>query len=335
MPGIQSAVEGNWPAWATSTFASAQVKAYEQLNKRIQTNLMLRAGFATTPSGQTRIEMWQESLTKAREVGALVVANNFTFKGESAQRISTLAKHRRRSKPIPANDIAAAVASLVFDLRSNDSDQPGPDGDYALEKTRQLLWQLIDYADSYATSEYRNLTNVKQFSFGALPLSPTKMGNVVKTVRSYAVERYSFNFEFFWSRLQAVAQKDKDFSGVVEAAKTQLDFLIACSFLAAVWSFLWTVWLVASAGPPGIFLAVSLLGPLSSWVWYRVAAVHYRTFADLLRSAVDLFRLPLLQSLHFPLPDGVQEEREIWYNLDSLHSLYELRDCRYVHPKPL
>jgi hypothetical protein len=245
-----------------------------------------------------------------------------------------LATLRRQSRAIPGYDIInRAVGELVLDLRANNAQQPGPGQDYALEYTRDLLWQLIDYAEQFLINEYRQLVNKRQFTFGSWPLAPTQMGNVAKTIQSYAVKRYDFNFEFFWTRMQLALQKDKEFGPVLESAKTQLDFLVSCSFLTFLWSVFWGTCLFLTAGPVWLFLAVTLGGPVLAWVWYRVALVHYRTFADVLRTSVDLFRLDLLAQLHYPRPDGVKEERELWETVDALHSLYELRDIRYVHPK--
>ena len=80
--------------------------------------------------------------------------------------------------------------------------------------------------------------------------------------------------------------------------------------------------------PTWVLLAVALLGPMLAYGWCRTALAHYRTFADLLRSSVDLFRFNLLSALHYPLPVGVKEEREFWEMLDRLNVLFEIRAVR-------
>src|SRR4029077_15682683 len=125
-------------------------------------------------------------------------------------------------------------------------------------------------ANQYAPSQYRSLVTRRQFEFGSLPLAPTRMGNVARSVQSYAVERYDFNFELFWSRLQLPAQKDKDFGALLQGAKTQLDFLVSCSALTFLWTLIWAIWLFASSGPVLAFVGVAILGPLAAYAWYRV-----------------------------------------------------------------
>lgn len=334
LPAIQSLMEGNWPSRVSSFFVPAQMTHFERLGDRIAENSRLRGGLGTTSTGETQAQRWQESLTIALEQGtAIAGTNNYTFRNASARAVERLADRRRHSRAIPANDINAAVVDLVFDLRANNTDRPGPDNDFALEKTRARLWELIEYDEQFALTEYRLLINKCRFTFGALPLAPTAMGNIAKTIQSYAVERYDLNFEFFWSRLQPIVQKDAQFGPILQSAKTQLDFLISSSFLTFVWTALWGPWLFLTSGPQWLFLGVTLLGPLLSWTWYRIAVAHYRVFADVLRTAVDLFRFDLLTALRIPLPTGVQDEYVLWEKLDAVHSLNERNDLRYIHPR--
>ncbi len=334
LPAIQSLMEGNWSQWLVSVFAPSQVKRYERINREIEKNRRLRGAFANPTGGQSQADRWKAALTTARIHGTdHVAANNYNMEATSALHITELSRSRLHSRAIPADDIGLAVTQFVLDLRGNNADQPGPNGDNALERIRQLLWDLIDYANEYAASQYRLLVAIRQSTFGSFPLAPTRMGNVAKSVQNYAIERYDFNFEFFWSRLQFIVQRDKDFGAVLQAAKTQLDFLISCSALTLLWAALWAPWLYLSSGPIWVFVAVAVVGPLAAYGWYRVAVTQYRTLADLLRSSVDLFRLDLLTQLQYARPETVYEERDLWGSVDGLHALYELRDLRFAPPK--
>ena len=335
LPAIQSLMEGNSPSWLVAIFAPSQMNHYERLEQEIAENLKLRGSFGTTPVGRTRAQIWQASLMTARQVGnqAAAAINNYTSQADSAREVGKLARLRRRARAIRGDAINSAVAGLVLDLRSNNSDLAGPDHDFGLETTRQLLWDLIIYADQYAAAQYRSLLTRRQFNFGPLPLAPTRMGNIARTVQGYAVDRYEFNFELLWSRLQLPAQRDKDFGPLLQAAKTQLDFLISCSSLTFLLALIWAPWLCVSSGPAVLFLAIALLGPLVSYAWYCVAVAQYRTLADLLRTSVDLFRFDLLAALKFSQPDGVEEERHLWRTVDAMHVLQELYDLRYTRPK--
>ena len=289
--------------------------------------------FGTTPAGQTQAEVWRSQLLTARLAGSGKV-NTYTYDKPSAREVRRLARLRRAARPVSSTEVNTAVTNLIWELRNNDANGPGPHGDSALDNIHQSLYGLIGYAHEYAAAERRSLIARQQFSFGSLPLAPTRMGNVARTVQAYTIERYNFNFELLWSRLQLPAQRDKDFGPVLQAAKTQLDFLISCSVLTLVATLAWIVWLPVTQGPAWLFFTIAVLGPMVGCVWYRVAVAQYRTLADLLRSAVDLFRFDVLTAMHYPIPDGVEAERLLWEKIDALHLLHEVTDLRLTPPKP-
>jgi hypothetical protein len=334
MPSIQSILEGNWPAPIAGLFVPAQMREFERAQEKAAKNRRLLGSFGTTATGKTQAELWQESLTNARVVGNNVPTNGYKFYFASAKAAFKLAQYRRKAQSVPSDEISDAVAKLAGDLRAHNADLPGPGNDFALEKSRQLLWDLIDYANDYARLEYRQLVTTREFSFGELPLAPTRMGNVAKTVHRYAIQRYDLNFALFWSRLQFLAQRDKEFGPFLQSAKTQLDFFIACASLTFLWTLTWSTWIYLTNGPLKLFVAVAAVGPLTAYIWYRIAVAQYRTFADLLRSSVDLFRLNLVTAMGYPLPNGVQEERELWHTIDRMHTLYEINDLRVVVSRP-
>jgi hypothetical protein len=333
LPATQSLLEGNWPAWMVHFFVPAQMRHLERLDGEVDGNAKLRGSFGTAATGQSRAQLWRETLKTARVAGNSQTGNAYTFQKPSAREVRRLARLRRSGRAIDGDDLNKTVTLLTFDLRANNADLAGTDNDKALEKTRLLLWKLIEYADEYAAAQYRQLMTQRHFSFGAWPLAPTRMGNVAKTIQYYSVQRYNFNFELFWSRLQLPVQRDKDFGSTLQDSKALLDLLISCSALTFVWAVVWAAWLYLSGGAAWLFAAVALVGPTLAYLWYRVAVAHYRTFADVLRSSVDLFRFSLLNALHYPSPDGVDQERELWRTIDALHALLEVRDLRYVDAK--
>jgi hypothetical protein len=194
LPTLQSLMEGlYWPTWIVAIFAPSQINRYERLNREIAESLRLRGAFGTAAGGQTRAQAWQASLRTAREVGNGVATNNYTNRAESAKQVGKLARRRRHARAISGTAINSAVAGLTLDLRVNNADLLGPDGDFALETTRQLLCDLIVYADQYGPARYRFLITKRQFAFGPHPLAPTRLGNIGKTVQGYAVDRYNLN----------------------------------------------------------------------------------------------------------------------------------------------
>jgi len=77
----------------------------------------------------------------------------------------------------------------------------------------------------------------------------------------------------------------------------------------------------------------SLVSPVIAYTWYRAAVAQYQTFADVLRTSLDLFRFNLLTDLHIALPDDLPEEQALWDTLHRVHSYYEPQPLHYQHPK--
>lgn len=127
-------------------------------------------------------------------------------------------------------------------------------------------------------------------------------------------------------------QKHKDFYGGLEDAKLQLDFLVACTWLCAATCVVWIVALPPLAGPWQAFLTLAIVGPVATRLCYWAAVQSYITFADLVRTAVDLYRFDLLRALHVDLPTRLGHERRLWQTLSMIASFgSEWNDVGYQH----
>lgn len=256
--------------------------------------------------------------------------NAFTMNSDAARAVAWLERLRQHNRVIRYSDLENAVSLVQSELVQNDADDPA---NPALENTRAKLKELIDYATDRAYSEELRLTNKQRFNFDSLRPAPTRMGNIANTVQSYAERRYKLNFEIFWSRMQRAIQKDSNFAPVLQQSKMQLDFLISCCVLTAIWSALWTTISLSTGAGKLAFALSSLIGPLIAYIWYRAAVAQYQTFADVLRTTLDLFRFNLLTDLHIALPDDLPEEQALWDTLNLVHSYYEPQPLHYQHPK--
>lgn len=282
-----------------------------------------------TKERRARPELFEVMLRSARMIGRRLNPNSLASDISARPELKRLAARRLKSLPIAGDDIARAVTLLCNDLKRHDANAKDEEGDAPLDLAQKQVLALMEYATQYAASRYRSLVNRAHFDFGAFPLAGTRMGNIARSVSEYAYQRYRLNFELFWPRLQLFAQKDKEFGAMLQGAQTQLDFLVSCSALTLFWTILWSVWLAVSQGPGYLFLGVALLGPGAAYILYCVAVAQYRTLANILRSAVDLYRFDLLESLHHGKPSSVGGESELWSNIDALHALYEIRDLKY------
>jgi hypothetical protein len=185
----------------------------------------------------------------------------------------------------------------------------------------QLLVKVIEYARDEAPDRERASFARREAEFGDdLPAS-TRLGNIAGSLASYTINRYNFDIDTFWSRLQLVLQqKDPASYGALIDAKTQLDFLVACWWFTVATAVVW-VPLFALAGEAPLGSAVAgALGVAVAAAVYRLAATAYASYANFVRACVDLNRFALLRAMHIALPSGIREERALWSALSQLSS---------------
>src|SRR5205807_9209633 len=101
-----------------------------------------------------------------------------------------------------------------------------------------------------------------------------------------------------WTRLQNSLQKDaKDYYAVLQDSKVQVDCLVTLCWLSALFTVFWACallfWIQDSTVAE--FLTAAIAGTAATIAFYMLACHSYRIFADVMRSAVDLFRFQVLQ----------------------------------------
>lgn len=237
----------------------------------------------------------------------------------SFPKIETLKQLRSASRGISSADLAEAVDLLAKDLSVADESAKDVAGNQPLFELWRDALKLGDYAEDYWSSEELRLFNERQSRFGLSYVAPTALGNVALTMQAYAITRYKLNLEKFWGDLQATLQVNaREFYAQLQDAKTQLDFLVTCCWL----SVLSTIGCVSIAATDResvvLFLILALGGPCVVYFFYFLAAKSYRSFAELVRIGVDLYRFHLLDCLHIARPRTVRDEWEVWTALQRL-----------------
>jgi hypothetical protein len=287
---------------------------------------------------------WRQTLSNASREGADTHTGTMTYDGKTGPAVEALNKVRnmyKQSKAIPHVDLEETVELLADALKTNDKRVKygrGQSAKLTLDEDQLELLILIDNAeDTWAAREVQAF-NEKEFQFGMGEIAPTAMGNIAQSMQSYTYSRYHLNLETFWSRLQLVLQSNKDFYANLLDTKTQLDFLVACYWLSGLTTVLWIALLLWGGHSIWPFLVVSVVGPLLSMSFYRLAVKNYLVFADIVRTGVDLYRFGLLQSLHVVLPHSIRDERATWQALERLSSYgqeeYELSYQHSDKPQP-
>jgi hypothetical protein len=230
--------------------------------------------------------------------------------------LGRLLKTRNKGAVITASDLKDSVSRLACVLWTNSVTLPNNADSIRLDRDAVLLENLIGYAVGKSEDEYIRRFNEKEFEFSRYTVAPTRMGNVAESVRGYALSRYGINLDFFWPRLQKTLQGQSDFYKTLQDAKTQLDFTVSMFWLTLASTAIWVALLPILSKTWLPLIGVWLFGPILAIIWYRMAVQNYRSFAELLRSCIDLFRLELLTEFKIPLPQDSQAEQQVWEQLN-------------------
>jgi hypothetical protein len=145
-----------------------------------------------------------------------------------------------------------------------------------------------------------------------VPLLPTRFGNVLRAAESYASdpERYGMDSVFFWPRLFSVLPKQLRTS--LSAARADMEQMIVASALALLAAAFAILFGLIRNLPVAIWLSAAVAGALISRTAYNIAVRSAIAFGDLVRTAFDLHRRPLLQAMGLSLPETLPEERAMW-----------------------
>ena len=335
---LREVLEGNhWPRWRWLREGPLK-NQQEKLNElRSSLNLALREIIRFRES---RPE-WLNKLKIARKEGrtkGLTIGSVDEARGHTKYCLATSNLDEVERSIIMATTAALsqkignAVDAVAATLEASNADAVVEGGENPADVLHIRLVGVMDEADVHLRNAWMRLSSEIQLSFDQADVVPTTLGNIARTAQSYAADRYGINLTSIWTRLQKIMQADKQFYPTIEDAKTQLDFLINSWWLTTGTTLAWLIELTCTSYSAAMFIAVGVLGPVFSWLFYRLAIESYRIFADLLRCAVDLYRFQILTALHMPLPEGNWEEQDIWNQIGSLYDLGTEARIRYRHP---
>jgi hypothetical protein len=280
---------------------------------------------------RTRAE-WKERLREARgkegKQGCTYPPDH-----EASQALRQLETKMGRGQLILFKELASAAEMLRQALETNvvDAEIPGAESDRErLNNDHVLAGRLPQYALARLSQESVARKTQIAVSFPPDNLAPTAIGNVARSVSAYARQRYGIDLDFMWTRLQKVMQSDAHFQTLMEA-QMRVDFLVATFWLLVVSLVFWFFYQLLAGTSPSVFLLLAIGGPVVLLALYRLCLENYRAFADVLRSAVDLFRFDLLRELHLPLPADGEQEMRLWLMINRQMAYGETQSLPFDH----
>jgi len=261
---------------------------------------------------------WVDTLRKAREEGSKKEESSTAvvpIVAKLKKKVKEFTTAKNSLQPLDYDDLEEAVSGLTSALKGANANKPGDANSCALSEVHVELVQNIQYE----IGRLQRRRTEALWDAAAYPddVAPTRMGNIAGTVRYYAESRYGILLDVFWTRLQRLMQADEKSFNALQDAKIQLDFFVSMAWLSALFSFVWSIVLMAASANIFLFIAVCAGGVATSIVCYQLGCQSYMTFAEVVRGAIDLTRFQLISAYHLPLPVGSDEEEQLWENLAS------------------
>ena len=145
-------------------------------------------------------------------------------------------------------------------------------------------------------------------------LMPTSLGNIVRAAEEYPYVNYGLEFSIVWPRLMLVIPES--IHRKIEDARRSLNestSWIAWGNLFSIWSiFAWRSWFWGYNAFPVLWYGVFpiLVSYLVIILSYRELLNSAKVYAQLVRSAFDLYRFNLYDELNWPRPTSPETEDE-------------------------
>lgn len=146
---------------------------------------------------------------------------------------------------------------------------------------------------------------------------PTAFGNALRAFEVYPRVMYGFEGIDGWPRILAVLPKD--YRELIDDAKAQVDWwvnlgVMSLLFLLEFWYVAFSKWKLT---PPWYITALNILLPLVIYAVLNLFLLWRATSAaigwgDYVKSAFDLYRFALLESLGIEAPKTRDAERKLW-----------------------
>jgi hypothetical protein len=159
-------------------------------------------------------------------------------------------------------------------------------------------------------------------------LAPTTLGNLLLSAELYPFDRYGVDAVRMWPRLYHVIPEPLRNS--MADARASMEFMLAVSFLAGLYTPLASVTLIIWAGPISWFAASLCGGTLVAVLAYVGALAPAAVYGSHVRTAYDLHRLELLESLGLPRPSTLAEEKRTWRAVTAFLDGGAQHTMRYV-----
>jgi hypothetical protein len=184
-----------------------------------------------------------------------------------------------------------------------------------LEEMRdQLSGPLIVTGCALAERDlYRRIAaRNSRYPVDQMNIGPSLLANVQEAQRADLQRSYGIDIGVFWSSLQKIASGDEKFAAILENSKARLDFSVALAAVSAIFMLCWLLFYGLIASSWTVYLIVAGVAIVATIITRQLVLLNYQSFAETVRTTVELFRFELLKSMHVPLPLDSDAEKQTW-----------------------
>lgn len=327
LPFLRDVLRGRYGWVFRKTFIDSLERARSETEREIDRRIFERTQIEEATAGW--ISFLQAQRKNGVELGARAADAPAT--NEPAENVPELIAVRIRNLEGSTEGLFGELQELVDELGSALAERSA-DLEPRLAADHMALITALRTSRERLTAEAARLHVWLQFHFPQGALSPTRYGNVTRSIATYAETRYGLSFDFFWSRIQ----RSLDDATVKSLAQTQADsdFFVSLVWLSLLTVVAWLGLLVADAGAPTLFLSVALLGPVAVWGAYQMAVRTNGAFADQVKAVLDTERGRLWSRLGMSPPADLPSEKARWEMLYQWLAYGEDAPIGYSGRKP-
>jgi hypothetical protein len=261
---------------------------------------------------QNLIKEWQQRAQSSLAAAKAIPQRPVPPGGDSAALIAAAYNRLRRlqRRIRAAKSIADAEVFRVETALAAARLATPPAADPLIDSLEQSFFQGLAYLGVMAGSHAaRRMDRVRR-----LPpqVQATSIGNVRQYLENYANDVYGADFEFLWSRVQAVIRETDAIAKRIEAARSLADFAVLSLLLTILTMLIWLPLLAMLDTTPWRFLAVGMVGPVTARLFFYLVVESQVSLGEIAQIAIDRFRFDVLKALHIKPPLTLSAERQIW-----------------------
>lgn len=308
-PALRAALAGSWlPTRLQGFLRLSEVRRRRAMNAKIEAlSLQQLLMQLTLPEDKSsEIEKYSEKLRIARREGMSAKETDPASLKNGINAIDHLLKAQNYDK------VKGAFDAVEHALKKNDARK-------SKEAVRMHL-EFLEALEILRTANKREI-GILHADLGIMfprdEVAPTRLGNIIGGLRTYALLRYGINLDVIWPRLRFVLPKDSPLFSALADSEARVALLVLMVFMSVSFTIFWTMGLFLCGSSSVMFLAVAVGGPILTWGWYWLACQAYLEYGNLVRAALDLHRHNLMRALCLDLPYDSSNEQKRWTSVSQ------------------